>query len=277
MTEQPHHDQLREAFESHENNTPDPEAVYARVQELSVKYKRRRRGAQIAAGGVLGAGLIAGAINLPAFLPANNAVTNTAAGVPAGAPASPSAAASPDTSTRDANLAAYSEAGYGYDDAGKLARLWKMNGDDRLSVKAEAGRRLLLGETLPIQPSPDEPVEEETISPTQEKQFRAFFNAGYTWDEAEKLAKIWKIADPADAKLEAGKRLLAGETLPVKPKKENVAAALENKRAEAFFEAGYDVDDAVKLAKLWKLKDAWGAKVEGGKRILAGQTLPIQP
>ena len=155
MTEQAHRDQLREAFESHEENTPDPAAVYARVQELSLKYKRRRRGAQIAAGGVLGAGLIAGAINLPAFLPANNAVTNTAAGVPAAAPATSTSAAADKPTERDLNLEAYTEAGYGYDNAGVLARLWKMNGDDRLAVKAEAGRRLLLGETLPIKPSPD--------------------------------------------------------------------------------------------------------------------------
>ena len=152
-----------------------------------------------------------------------------------------------------------------------------MSDDDRLAVKAEAGRRLLLGETLPFKPSPDAPVEEETISPEQDRQFQAFFNAGYTWTEAEKLAKIWKLTDPADAKLEAGKRLLAGQELPVKPTKENVAAALAGKRASAFWDAGYEMKDAAKLAKLWNLKDNWSAKVEAGKRILAGQTLPIQP
>ncbi|WP_250029588.1 hypothetical protein [Paractinoplanes maris] len=268
-------DQLREAFETHESNTPDPSAVYARVQELSQKYKRRRRGAQIAAGGVLGAGLIAGAINLPAFLPANDTVGTTSAGVPAAAPAV-SASADPGKA-RDTQIEAYYDAGFGYDDAGRLAKIWKLSDDDRVAVKAEAGRRLLLGETLPINPTPDAPVEERTISPQDEARFRAFFNAGYTWTEAEKLAKVWKIADPSDAKLEAGKRLLAGQELPVKPTKENVAAALESKRADKFFQAGYDVSDAVKLAKIWKLKDAWGAKVEGGKRLLAGQTLPIQP
>jgi len=30
-----HGDQLREAFETHENLAPDPAAVYARVQELA--------------------------------------------------------------------------------------------------------------------------------------------------------------------------------------------------------------------------------------------------
>ena len=33
----------------------------------------------------------------------------------------------------------------------------------------------------------------------------------------------------------------------------------------AFFEAGYDYDDAVKLAKMWKLADPYQAKVAGGK------------
>ena len=41
-----HGDQLREAFETHEHLAPDPAAVYARVQELSRGYQRRRRGAQ---------------------------------------------------------------------------------------------------------------------------------------------------------------------------------------------------------------------------------------
>ena len=46
---------------------------------------------------------------------------------------------------------------------------------------------------------------------------------------------------------------------------------------DAFFAAGYDYDDAVQLAKLWKKADAYQAKVEGGKRLLAGETLPIKP
>ena len=45
----------------------------------------------------------------------------------------------------------------------------------------------------------------------------------------------------------------------------------------AFFAAGYDYDDAVKLARLWKKSDPYQAKIEGGKRLLAGDTLPIKP
>ncbi|WP_127501129.1 hypothetical protein [Actinoplanes solisilvae] len=268
MNEQPHQRQLREVFELIEHNTPDPAAVYARVEELSQRYKRRRRGAQIAVGGVLSAGLIAGVVNLPAFLPTGPGATAT---LPAAAPS-----ADPEKA-RQEQLAAYDAAGYGYDNAVELAKLWNQGGGDTVSVKAEAGRRLLLGETLPIKPSPDKPADEEQTSPDQNKQFEAFFNAGYVFADAEKLADIWKLPGAGEAKLEAGKRLLAGQDLPVKPKPANVATALEGKRIGAFFDKGYDSDDAAKLADLWHLKSPYQAKVEGGKRLLAGQTLPIQP
>jgi len=277
-----HADQLREAFESHEKNTPDPGAVYARVQELSRKYKRRRRGAQVAGGAVLGAGLIAAGINLPAFLP-GNAHSNTgptginAAGLPNDVP---SVAASYSDADQQKDWDAYFNAGYGYNDAVQLATLWHSKANIG-NVKAEAGRRLLAGETLPIKPTgnPDTPPPSQDDPQVKADQaaLDAFFNAGYVWDDAVKLAKIWHLSDPSDAKVKAGKKLLAGETLPVKPKPANVAAAKQQKEVDAFFNKGYTVDDAVKLAKAWHLKDAWAAKVEGGKRILAGQTLPIQP
>ena len=41
---------------------------------------------------------------------------------------------------------------YDYEDAVRLALLWKMNRNDFGAVKAEAGRRLLAGKKLPIQP-----------------------------------------------------------------------------------------------------------------------------
>jgi hypothetical protein len=33
----------------------------------------------------------------------------------------------------------------------------------------------------------------------------------------------------------------------------------------------------VTLAKLWKKSDPYQAKIEGGKKLLAGETLPIRP
>jgi len=268
-----HEDQLREAFETHEDMAPDAAAVYARVQELSRSYKWRRRGVQAAGGVVVGAGLIAGVINLPAVLPGSPG-TNSSAVMPGAVPV----AVSPSAAVVDEQTAlnAYSDAGYGYDDAERLAKLWGKKGDI-VQVKSDAGRKLLAGQKLPFAPTPDTPVTEEPADPVRDARFEAYFGAGYSYDEAVKLAKLWKLPDPGAAKIEGGKRLLAGEKLPVKPTADGVKRALQAKRVDKFFAAGYDVDDAVRLAKLWHKKDAWAAKIEGGKRLLAGQTLPIKP
>lgn len=208
-----HGDQLREAFETHEHLAPDPAAVYARVQELARTYRWRRRSAQAAGGAVLSAGLIAGVIQLPGLLPGRQHATVTLV-APAAIPAtSPSASPSEDELERE--WAAYFAAGYGYDDALKLAEIWHSK-DEVGAVKAEAGRRLLAGETLPIKPGPADPSS-GGVGSMEAAQMHAFFAAGYTYDDAVTLAKLWKKSDPYEAKIEGGKKLLAGETLPIRP------------------------------------------------------------
>lgn len=216
-----HERQLREAFESHEHMTPDPAAVYARVQELSRTYRMRRRGAQIAGASVLGAGLIAGGLVVPGLFghqgnPGVSAGFPVAASsapapppaVPSSAPASP--AASPERTYSEVDLRKYWDSGYGLDQAETLAKLWKNT--DLTAVKAEAGRRLRAGQKLPVKPYAG-----TTPVTAEEKQVRAFFDAGYTVDDAATLARLWKKATPYDAKVEGGKRLLAGRTLPIRP------------------------------------------------------------
>jgi hypothetical protein len=274
-----HEDQLRRAFATHENEAPDPAAVYARVQDLARSYRWRRRGAQAAGGMVLGAGLIAGAITVPGMLPGNqdNSFNMVA---PAAAPsAAPSASPlGPGADPNQKEYDAFFAAGYDYSDAEKLALIWKSK-DDIGQVKVEAGRRLLAGETLPVKPTPDNNYTEGEGEgdPKTEARREAYFNAGYVYEDAERLAELWKLDDPSQAKTEAGKRLLEGKKLPFKPKPANLADAVEAKRVNKFFEAGYDVDDAVQLAKIWKLDTAYDAKAEGGKRLLAGDKLPIKP
>jgi len=275
-----HGEQLRQAFETHETLAPDPAAVYARVQELSRSYRRRRRGAQVAGTAVLGAGLIAGAMQVPSVL----AMRSTGAGLAAqaGGPPSPvpSVAASYSPADLDKDWAAYFAAGYGYDDAVQLAALWH-TGQNIGLVKAEAGRRLLAGETLPIKPHPHPhpsiPATPDPATSADAAALQAFFDAGYVWDDAVQLAALWKLPDPSQAKVAAGKKLEAGQTLPVAPKPANVAAAKESAAVDKFSTAGYTYNDAVKLAELWKLPDAYAAKVAGGEKLLAGQTLPIKP
>jgi len=269
-------EQLREAFVTHETLAPDPAAVYARVLELSRVYRRRRRGAQVAGTAVLSAGLIAGAAQLPSALAGHSG----GAGIAAGAPGSPvpSVAASYAQPDLDRYWAAYFAAGYGYDDAVQLAALWH-TGQNIGLVKAEAGRRLLAGETLPIppHPNPSVPATPDPAASGDAAAVQAFFDAGYVWDDAVQLAALWKLPNPSDAKVAAGKKLEAGEKLPIEPKPENVAAARESAAVAKFFDAGYTYDDAVELAALWNLPDAYAAKVAGGEKLLAGQPLPIKP
>jgi hypothetical protein len=265
-----HEDQLREAFETHEHLAPDPAAVYARVEELSRGYKRRRRGAQVAGATLVVAGVLAGGAYLPGLLP-QRAENNLTVVAPAAAPSS-----APSKADLEKAWDAYFKAGYDYEDAEKLAVLW--NSTDQIgNIKAEAGRRLLAGETLPFAATPNDPEPEVTADPKEEARREAYFAAGYDWDDAVKLAKIWKLSDPSEAKTKGGKLLLAGKKLPVKPDPANVAEAREAARVSAFFDAGYDVEDAIKLAKMWKLEDAYAAKVAGGKLLLAGKKLPIKP
>jgi hypothetical protein len=207
-----HEDQLREAFAAHENLGPDPAEVYARVQELARGYRWRRRGAQAAGGVVLGAGLIAGAVNLPALLPGT---PHDNVAIVAGAPG-PSPSVSPSTTEQERDWAAYFAAGYGYTDATKLAQLWHMTGDIG-TVKAEAGRRLLAGETLPISPGPEASEPPTTTAPDEDRDVNAYFAAGYTYDDAVTLSRLWHTPDPYSAKVEGGRRLLAGQALPIRP------------------------------------------------------------
>jgi hypothetical protein len=271
-----HGDQLRSAFETHEHLAPDAAAVYSRVQELSRSYQRRRWGVQAAGGAVLGVSLIAGAISLPGLLPGQHKPDSVSVGAATMPNMSPSAG--PSTPPSEAELQqqydAYFNAGYDYDDAVVLAKLWKSS-DEIGVVKAEAGRRLLAGEKLPIKATPDDPADVPEVSAKDQKRLDAYFGAGFNYDDAVKLAKLWKLKDPYTAKIEGGKRLLADKKLPVKPSAPEVAK--EDARVNAFFNAGYDYDDAVQLAKLWKKADPYQAKVEAGKRILAGDTLPIKP
>jgi hypothetical protein len=221
-----HGEQLREAFKTHEALAPDPAAVYARVEELSRIYRRRRRGAQVAGSAVLSAGLVAGAMELPSVLAGHSGGAGITA--QAGAPAAPvpSVAASYPQADLEKDWAAYFAAGYGYDDAVQLAAIWHTQQDIGL-VKAEAGRRLLAGETLPVTPHPNPSVAAtpDPAASADAAALRAFFDAGYVWDDAVQLAALWKLSDPSDAKVAAGRKLEAGQPLPIKPKPANVAAA----------------------------------------------------
>ena len=205
-------DRLRQTFEVHEHLAPDAARVYARVTELSRAYQRRRRGAWAAGGAMLGAGLIAGAITVPALLAAG---PEGAADVVAAAGPSPESSMPTAETELQRQRDAYFAAGYHYGDAVKLAKIWN-SAQEVGAIKAEAGRRLLAGETLPVAPSSMAP-EPAAVDPRNAALVEAFLAAGYDYDDAMKLAKMWNSSGPYQAKVEAGQKLLNGDPLPVEP------------------------------------------------------------
>lgn len=257
-------DELTETFFTHEGMTPDADEVLAKSREIARHLRRRQWVLRTTGTVAVTAGVVAGAVALPGFVrdtPRNAAVIQPAAGG--------------GQHTTDQELTAFFNAGYVYDDAQALAKMWHETGDIG-AVKAEAGGKLLDGETLPVQPS-------GTPATAEDLAFQAFFDAGYTYDDAVELGDAWHETDISKVKVEAGKKLEHGETLPVPPsgeKNATSAGSVDSADAEAvatFFQAGYSYDDAVTLSKMWHTADPYHAKVEAGQKLEKGEKLPIAP
>ncbi|HVV74565.1 MAG TPA: hypothetical protein VHC43_00900 [Mycobacteriales bacterium] len=259
-------DDLTETFSVHEMQAPDADEVLAKSSQIAQHMRRRQWAVRTTGTVAVTAAVVAGAVALPGLLrgnpPHNTAVIQPASG------SGPAA-----QHTQDQEFTAFFNAGYVYGDAQKLARLWHENGDIG-SVKAEAGGRLLDGETLPVAPS-------GTPATADDLAYQAFFNAGYTYDDAVKLGQAWHETDISQIKIEAGKKLENGETLPVAPSGKEAPtspqAQADASAAQAFFDAGYTYDDAVRLAQMWNTTDTYHAKVEGGQKLENGESLPVPP
>ncbi len=135
-------------------------------------------------------------------------------------------------------------------------------------------------------PAP-EPVAETRRRPAAGRRRRPadLLRRRYTYDDAVVLGAQWNL-DPFEAKAEAGRKLAAGQTLPVAPGSSPVAepapVADDGSAAavDAFFAAGHDYDDAVALAAVWNV-DPFEAKVtagsDPGRGNPAGGTLNALP
>ena len=115
---------------------------------------------------------------------------------------------------------AFFAAGYDYNDAVTLGTLWHET--DIGQIKAEAGQKLLDGQTLPIQPStPVASTGPVVSSPTplssEDPALAAYFAAGYDYNAAITLGALWHETDLGQIKAEAGQKLLDGQTLPIAP------------------------------------------------------------
>ncbi|WP_432494607.1 hypothetical protein [Kineococcus gypseus] len=170
---------------------------------------------------------------------------------------------------------------------------WPRPGGTSTATPAGPAARGAAGPAVdPVPGSAPEPAGQEALQQAARAAVQeaaaldAYFAAGYDYDDAVELGRLWNV-EPDEAKTTAGAHLLAGEDLPFEPVAEPGAELGAGPGApvppdprapqrEAFFAAGYDYDDAVRLAELWRV-DSWEAKALAGERLLAGQPLPLQP
>ena len=270
-----HGDQLREAF-------ADPRAPGSRPGRglrpgagAGPHVPAPARGPQAAGGAVLGAGLIAGAISLPGLLAGEQRRRRSAT---AAAPAARRPAPSVERRRREAaGLEAYFDAGYDYDDAVQLAKLWKKD-DQRRRSRPRPGGACWPVETCRFAASPS-PVEDR--DPERRPELDAFFAAGYGYDDAVKLAKLWKHARRrATRRSRPASGCWRGRSCrSSRPRRRRRAAPRGAERVERVLqrrirlrrrgEAGQDLEDR---------PDPYdGARSRAGKRLLAGKKLPIKP
>ncbi|GIG40794.1 hypothetical protein [Cellulomonas phragmiteti] len=102
---------------------------------------------------------------------------------------------------------AFWASGYTTADLDALAALW---GTEYTETKSRVGQMLLDGADLPFPPGStpsNDPAGDAAV---------AFWDAGYTYEDAEALAALWGT-DVWETKVRAGQALLDGEALPVAP------------------------------------------------------------
>ncbi|GEK21989.1 hypothetical protein [Cellulomonas xylanilytica] len=108
------------------------------------------------------------------------------------------------------------------------------------------------------------------------EQYEAFWGAGYTIDDVEALADLWHL-DATATKAQAGQLLLDGQTPPVGPgatAPDGTGSDQKQAAYDAFWEAGYTVEDLETLAELWGT-DPMETKARAGQLVLDGETLPL--
>jgi len=178
---------------------------------------RRRRRATVAAGSsaaaVLAAGTLLAAPRLFGDLRGPRDPTPLTSLNAAGPPTGPRPARSSPSDVPTSPRERFRRAGYSYADAVLLARLWG-GGMTVDAAKVDAGQKLLDGGTMPVLPGQTP----ETVS--DDLAMDAFFNHGYDYTDATRLAKLWHRtsaaagSDLSQIKVAAGRRLLAGQALP---------------------------------------------------------------
>ena len=214
----------------------DVDAVHAGIRR---GVRRRRRQRRAATGIGAAAAVAALAVGVPAV---DSVVGRTGAPTTSLSPATtatPSSHHDRDRASRQGQDATqlgaeekFLASCYTWADAEVLAERWRSPSVQE--AKATAGRMLIAGQSLPVQPSGGGAIAaggpvpgQDCDAPSQQQEdfVLEFTNQGYTWADAEELASLWGSPDTLSAKVEAGERLSRGAPLPITPGSTPTSAA----------------------------------------------------
>ena len=107
------------------------------------------------------------------------------------------------------------------------------------------------------------------------EQYEAFW-ATCSVADMEELSALWGT-DPVETKARAGQMILDGQTPPVTAAAPTAPQAADDQvLRDAFWDAGYTVDDLEALSHLWNSEPS-ETKVHAGRMILDGEQLPVGP
>jgi hypothetical protein len=172
-----------------------------------------------------------------------------------------------------------------------------------LSVVGGAGAAMAVAPTSAVSVAVSGALQEAGVSwegmpdGYTQAQYEAFWGAGYSYDDVLALNELWSTGDTA-TKARAGQLILDGQEVPVAPSGPDEAVdeagspvgdtpiegsdpseagvAYTPEQYEAFWGAGYTIEDMEALSDLWST-EALETKARAGQMILDGQTLPVAP
>lgn len=213
------------------------------------------------------------AMGLPAHLPAQALARPR--------PARPSASRvrqNPRARPQGDPMQKWANSGYHYCDAKVLGALWRT---DPYGAKKRVGRKLLAGNYRGVQKD----LARARLQATRRPGLACdYHEAGYSYRDAEKLARYWRVP-VGEAKTMIARKVLAGhdrllrKTLArTRPASPGAAAGTPTRRfplrsvttaRKAFFGAGHGYCDAKLLGQMWRTSP-WQAKSMGGYMLLGG-------
>jgi hypothetical protein len=116
----------------------------------------------------------------------------------------------------------------------------------------------------------------------EERQWKAYSNSQYTFEDADILANFWGKPTPWDAKLKIGALLLSNNNATVKKALQNAQqqakaqARLEEQQWEAYSDSQYSYEDVAILADFWGQSDFWETKLKIGSLLMSGNEAAVQ-